>query len=152
MNAFVRNFVATSLHKFWVMYYIVKLCLSLLKRGIVHDLSKFGKYEEPYFRAQLDKLRYTTYGTPEYKALLELIKPALEHHYKVNSHHPEFYQNGIRGMDILDELEMLADWKAATLRHHDGCIKKSIVANSNRFGYDEKKIQKYLRVVEEAGL
>jgi hypothetical protein len=44
------------------------------------------------------------------------MKPAIQHHYKANSHHPEFYDNGVEGMSLFDVLEMLLDWKAATER------------------------------------
>jgi hypothetical protein len=33
---------------------------------------------------------------------------------------------------------MLADWKAATLRHADGDLARSIEQNAERFGYDDK--------------
>ena len=38
----------------------------------------------------------------------------------------------------LDILEMLCDWKAATLRHKDGDIRKSIEINQKRFGYSDE--------------
>lgn len=44
---------------------------------------------------------------------------------------------GIRGMSLLDVLEMLCDWKAATLRHKDGDILRSIEHNQKRFGYSD---------------
>lgn len=47
---------------------------------------------------------------------------------------------GIRGMSLLDLVEMLCDWKAATMRHLDGDIGRSIEINQKRFGYtDEMK-------------
>ena len=36
-------------------------------------------------------------------------------------------------MHIVDVLEMLCDWKAATLRHDDGDIMRSIEINAKRF-------------------
>jgi hypothetical protein len=38
-------------------------------------------------------------------------------------------------MDLIDIIEMLADWKAATERNADGSLAKSIVGNAKRFGY-----------------
>jgi hypothetical protein len=43
--------------------------------------------------------------------------------------------SGIHAMSIMDLLEMLADWKAATLRHADGDLDRSITQNAQRFGY-----------------
>ena len=36
-------------------------------------------------------------------------------------------------MNLFDLLEMLVDWKAATERHTDGSIEKSLVINKTRF-------------------
>jgi hypothetical protein len=53
-------------------------------------------------------------------------------------HHPEHYSNGIQGMSLLDVIEMLCDWKAATMRHADGDLSKSIEINQKRFGYSDE--------------
>lgn len=36
-------------------------------------------------------------------------------------------------MNIIDVVEMLCDWKAATVRHQNGNLKKSIEHNKDRF-------------------
>lgn len=41
-------------------------------------------------------------------------------------------------MDLLDIVEMLCDWKAATERHNDGDIMKSLEINKNRFNIDDQ--------------
>lgn len=41
--------------------------------------------------------------------------------------------NGIEDMTLLDLVEMLCDWKAASERHDDGNIRKSIEVNAERF-------------------
>ena len=41
-------------------------------------------------------------------------------------------------MNIVDICEMIADWKAASLRHADGDIMKSIEINQKRFGYSDE--------------
>lgn len=43
---------------------------------------------------------------------------------------------GFDEMCLLDLIEMLADWKAATERHADGDLRRSIDQNAKRFGYD----------------
>lgn len=65
------------------------------------------------------------------------MKPALDHHYANNRHHPEYHKSGIQSMDLVDIIEMLCDWKAATLRHNDGDIDKSLDINQKRFGYSD---------------
>ena len=64
------------------------------------------------------------YGTPEYEAVLERAGPALEHHYRRNSHHPEHYgPAGVAGMDLFDLVEMVCDWMAAAERNPDDGVK-----------------------------
>jgi len=105
----------------------------LLKRAEQHDQSKHCGAEAPIFDEFTDKLKDMTYGSPEYNACLEAMKPALDHHYSVNRHHPEYYVNGINGMNLFDLLEMFIDWYAATKRHADGNIWRSIATNTDRF-------------------
>jgi hypothetical protein len=66
------------------------------------------------------------------------MKPALDHHYAQNRHHPEHHASGIAGMTLLDLIEMLCDWKAATERHEDGDMARSIQQNQERFGYSDE--------------
>jgi hypothetical protein len=120
----------------------VRKCLSrvlveLTERGRVHDLSKLKSPEIEGFTEYTPKLKESTYGSDEYKKNLEGLKVALNHHYANNSHHPEHYENGIRGMELLDIVEMFCDWKAATMRHTDGDLNKSIEINKERFNYSD---------------
>jgi len=152
MKAYITNFFATTKHKAWVLYYCCKAAANLVKRGVVHDFSKYGKAEEPYFTAMLSKLKDTPYGTPEYKKLLDTIQPALDHHYKVNSHHPEYYPNGTKGMTNLDKIEMLCDWKAAGKRHKTSSIRKSLEINKARFNMTYEEVSALQRDAVELGL
>ena len=43
---------------------------------------------------------------------------------------------------------MLCDWKAATLRHKDGNLRKSIELNSKRFGYDNQLKQIFINTAK----
>ncbi len=114
------------------------LASELIRRAAVHDASKLESPEAEVFEEFTGKLRGCTYGSDEYKGFLAAMKPALDHHYAANSHHPEHYPDGIRGMTLLDVIEMLADWKAATERHADGSLAKSIELNQKRFGYTDE--------------
>jgi len=78
-------------------------------------------------------LGQTVYGSSEYKQLLVEVKPAIDHHYSKNRHHPEHWPNGVEDMTLVDLIEMLADWKAATERNKDGNIRKSIEINSGKY-------------------
>ena|SRR5881227_3314558 len=108
----------------------------LQQRAQVHDRSKLVQPELAMFDEFTPKLRGTTYGSPEYKEALAGMREGLAHHYAANDHHPEHFEGGVHEMDLVQVMEMLADWKAATLRHADGNLLKSISLNAERFGYD----------------
>jgi hypothetical protein len=40
-------------------------------------------------------------------------------------------------MNLIDLVEMICDWKASSMRHENGDIKKSIEINQERFNYDD---------------
>lgn len=115
--------------------------VELLKRGELHDQSKLASPEVELFTEYTPKLAECTYGSEEYNGYLKAMGPALAHHYGRNRHHPEFHKNGIADMNILDIIEMLCDWKAASERHNDGNIRKSIEINGNRFGLSPQLVQ-----------
>lgn len=111
---------------------------NLIERARVHDTSKLEEPEAATFAEYTAKLKDSEYNSPEYKQFLADMKPALDHHYANNSHHPEHYPNGIRGMSLLDLIEMLVDWKAAGERHATGSIDKSLLSNKRRFDYGDE--------------
>lgn len=110
----------------------------LYLRSEVHDQSKLQPPEKAIFDIVTPKLKTLTYGSDEYKAALVEMGEGLTHHYAVNSHHPEHYTLGIDGMTLLDLLEMLCDWKAASERHADGDMLKSLEINKARFGISDQ--------------
>ena len=187
---------ATYEHIDIVRGFIQRMIGNLFQRKADHDLSKLASPEVEIFDEFTPKLSASTYGSDEYKLLLSAMKPALDHHYAANSHHPEHYrwhciccdrsfseaqspvadwgggeshrfcprcvgsgsviweaeladqpQRGIRGMNLLDLVEMICDWKAATMRHADGDILRSIEINQKRFGYSDELKQILLNTV-----
>jgi hypothetical protein len=142
----------THKHIHTVAAYIHKFVAGMLKRADRHDASKLEDPEAPIFEEFTAKLKGCTYGSDEYKGFLVAMKPALDHHYSVSPHHPEFHKDGIKGMSLLDIAEMLLDWKAASLRHADGSVLKSIEINQKRFGYSDELKAILLNTVKEMGL
>lgn len=59
---------------------------------------------------------------------------------------------GIHGMNLIDMIEMLMDWAAATKRHDDGDILKSIEINQKRFGYTNELKQIFINTVKVLNL
>lgn len=127
----------TSKHIRNVGKYIFILCTELGYRIVEHDKSKLSSPEVEIFEEFTPRLLDITYDSDEYKECLENMGPALDHHYANNRHHPEYFKGGIKDMNLADICEMLCDWKAASLRHKDGDILKSIELNQKRFGYSD---------------
>jgi hypothetical protein len=142
--------------------YLLSAAGLLVGRAHVHDSSKLVSPEVEMFDEFTPKLRDLEYGSDEYKAAIVEMGSALEHHYEHNSHHPEHFPNGIRDMSLLDLLEMLVDWKAASERvksvrppfpeapgrpkapEYDSDLIRSIGLNQERWGYSDE-----LRVILE---
>lgn len=110
-----------------------QIALQIAYRAQEHDASKLREPEKSMYDEFTPKLRAMTYGSDEYKQSLKDMGFALENHYAENSHHPEHYRNGVDDMDLLDVVEMLADWVAATRRHADGSVRESLMINKERF-------------------
>ena len=139
-----------------VGFYIESCIEDLSVRKSAHDYDKIhNQTEKSLFDEFTPKLKDCTYGSDEYNQFLAELKPALDIHYENNRHHPEHFTDGINGMNLIDLLEMICDWKASSERHADGDIMRSIEINQKRFGYsdDLKSILKntamFLKWVEE---
>ncbi len=139
----------TAIHIRTVQHLMTVVCEHLEFRLSNHDLSKLQEPEKSIFDEFTPKLRALTYGSDEYKAYLEQMGVALNHHYEHNSHHPEHYENGINGMSLLDLIEMLSDWKAAGQRHADGNMVRSLEINRERFGMSDQLYEIFLNTVRE---
>jgi rubrerythrin len=165
-----------------------RLTAELINRANHHDESKLEEPEKSIFDEYTPKLAKLTYGSDEYKEALKGMSVALEHHYKENRHHPEFWLEHkqrlcpvcgyvlsadlvkvnycplcgyvhrlnkiepkftLKGMTLVDLVEMICDWKAASMRHENGDIIKSIELNRERFGYSDEMKEILLNTVKE---
>ena len=160
-----------------VRIFISKIMDELEHRGTIHDQSKLHSPELEIFDEYTPKLKNTTYGSDEYKQYLKEMQVALDHHYANNRHHPEHFiyyecngcfkrfasmpdrcdvcyysqfqiRNEVSQMNLIDIVEMLCDWKAATLRHADGDIRKSIEINKKRFCFSDELKQILINTIE----
>jgi len=178
---------ATWDHINLVMKLLGAMQIEIMKRQFTHDRSKLAAPEVSTFTEMAPKLAGSTYGSEEYKGFLAEMKPALDHHYGHNRHHPEYFEpcpeskeisnhltmakwaienaqilpddiygyeqfqsflerkqkeavSSVNQMNIIDILEMLVDWKAASLRHNDGDINRSIEINTDRFNLSHQLV------------
>ena len=142
----------TEAHSSRVQELLGEVSSELDQRARRHDASKLEAPEKEAFDRATPKLSEMTYGSPEYRAALVELGPALEHHYAANDHHPEHHEHGIRDMDLIQLIEMLADWKAAGERHEDGGdLERSIKHNAIRFHYDQTMVHMLMRTADRLG-
>jgi hypothetical protein len=124
-----------------VMKLLASAQIELMRRQFTHDRSKLQHPEVSAFTEMTPKLAASTYGSEEYKQMLAEMKPALDHHYSHNRHHPEFFAEGVDNMNLFDLIEMLLDWYAASQRHNDGDIYRSIEINAKRFSLSPQLVK-----------
>lgn len=143
--------IETLEHIKQVNTFMLDLARQLISRASVHDASKLLSPEKEAFDLVTPQLKNLTYGSEEYKASLDVLGEALKHHYAENEHHPEHYENGIDDMTLIDLVEMLCDWKAATLRHADGDLYDSICKNQQRFKISQQLGQILINTAKAEG-
>ena len=132
-HGYLGHYWKHTVHKWWVFYYGLRFAMKFLYRIIIHDYSKYLPSEAKGF-ATARNMYGVPYGHPDTKLAGDEIKPTIDLHKTRNSHHPEFYENGINGMDLLDFVEMACDWKAAGRKNADGNFRESLAINQNRYG------------------
>ena len=79
------------------------------------------------------------------------MKPALQHHYALNDHHPEHKVEGVDGMSLFSLLDMVCDWVAASERHAHGDVWRSLDLNRDRFGLDPQLMSILTNTLRELG-
>jgi hypothetical protein len=121
----------------------------LMERAFNHDKSKLEQPEKEVYDEYTPFLKDLKYGSPEYKDVIAKMKVGVDHHYSVSPHHPEYYRDGINGMNLIDLVEMVCDWKAAGERHLGNpiTIVQSIEINAKRFDIDDQLKQILLNTV-----
>jgi hypothetical protein len=127
------------------------VCRELRARGEIHDRSKLSDEERPWYEAVTPRLKGLKWGTLEYAEAIQALRPALGHHYAHNSHHPEHYEDGACGMDLIDLIEMDCGWAAATLRNETGDLRRRIEINCREYGTESPLHDILLNTFERYG-
>lgn len=116
-----------------------KLCFvahEIYNRAMYHDASKLEPPEREMFEMWRPKLDSMDIESDEYKNALAQMGDGLKHHYSANRHHPEHFENGVGGMNLIDVIEMVCDWDAAAQRKGD---RVNMRWASKRFGISESE-------------
>lgn len=143
----VRDFIAGALN-------------NLAERASAHDASKLVEPELSAFDVATPKLAKMEYGSEEYKQSLRDLGPALQHHFRENDHHPEHFENGVRGMSLMALIEMLCDWRAASERVKQrtddpekvATFESGLAFNKERFDISDDLYEILLNTARELGL
>jgi hypothetical protein len=121
-----------------VQRYLGIMIAELIFRSHSHDASKLMPPELDGYAGLSDAVRGLQYGTDEYRAAFAPFKGIIKHHYEANDHHPEhFPDSDISKMNLLQIIEMIADWKAASTRNNS-TLMDSLDVSFKRFGIDEQ--------------
>jgi hypothetical protein len=106
-----------------------------------HDISKLQPPEKETYDKYIPLLQEVKYGTPEYNEIKDkMAAEGTAHHYEVNRHHPEHFENGIRDMTLIDVIEMFVDWYSASKRSDTG-FEEGLNNNKTRFDMPDELYQ-----------
>jgi len=116
----------------------------LRKRGLAHDRTKFQSFEFDRFLSGWEDFKKTDYGTEKYNESPDKVTEAREHHHENNRHHVGFYENGVEGMNLIDVLEMLSDWKAAARRSPNLNLEQTLDKAFDLYGIKDEQLRKVI--------
>lgn len=96
-----------------IQNFILEFCTKLTRLGIMHDRSKLSKTEFEGFLESHDSLRSDHPNDDRYQKALK--SKAIQHHYKWNTHHPEYWRDKQKNMPLLEIIIMFFDWQSRAL-------------------------------------
>lgn len=138
MNEETKTLATILRHQKQVSFLLRELAREFERRADLHDESKL----------QLDELegfiQFNTppveYGSFEYEATVQGVS-ATGIHVGRNSHHPEYWPNGVADMNFADIIEMLCDWEIARqARDTEQDINKTWVTRQKRFNLSDQEL------------
>ncbi len=137
----VKEFAAIYHHKFIVLKFMNNIIQELMLRAEQHDQSKFNEDEFKIILATAEEIQKHPYGTPEHEAVRQKYAKECAIHFSKNRHHPEHFPNGVEDMNLMDLIEMLVDWKAASMRNPDGSVAKSLQFAAEKYGISPQLVK-----------
>lgn len=144
MDEGLKTLVFTLYHQRLVQQLMIKISQEIEKRAFSHDNSKLNT-EFPGLVNINYIAREQGFGSEDYQESLK--SEMVQHHWKVNDHHPEHFEKGISEMDLVQIIEMVCDWRAVSiqknLNFHD-----MLQEQKKRFNPSEKEWYLVQKVVE----
>lgn len=125
------------------------LMCDLEERARTHDMSKTQSPEKEGYDKYIPLLRTAKYGTEAYNKIREdMRKDCLDHHYEVNRHHPEHFENGIRDFTIVDLFEYFVDCYSSSLLS-DTPFEEGVKINAKKHNLPPELVQIFINTVRE---
>ena len=135
-------------HKQRVAGYMQSVANDLFRRAAVHDNSKFSPEEFEAYDEAFPELQKYAYGSEELRAVYKKIKPALKHHFAANDHHPDHFENGIQQMNLIQLIEMVCDWLAASERSQTSML-TGLEINKERYHIDDQLFEAIVNTIKQ---
>jgi len=140
-------------HRDRLIKYLTRFICNLSERVAVHDDSKLDVEELEPYSSVIEEFGKHKFGSEGYEEIRKRLGPALDHHFKHNRHHPEHFETGINEMNLVDLIEMLCDWKAATKNTGgNGDLLASIQILSDKYKISPQLAQIMINTAKDFGL
>jgi hypothetical protein len=136
----IQTLVTILRHQALVASQMRKLAHLLIEAADIHDLSKLSPWEFTGFVEFNHVARENKLGSPEYQQSLKDNEGVIGLHYKSNRHHPEHHSHGIENMGLVDLVEMVADWRAASAVYGQTSFEEALPILRERFGLDQRHL------------
>lgn len=135
----------------------------LITRGERHDLSKVLPPEDEAYVHINWRGQERDYVYPD--SVKEIITTAINHHWKVNPHHPEFYfikedeqletdkhiiKEKLKSMSVADLTEMVSDWTAMSQEYNNSLYEfaNKNIGSEKRWPFSSDKKNKIFKLIE----
>lgn len=114
----------------------------------LHDKSKLEDPEKACYDKYIPMLKEAKYGSKEYYEIKEKMKKeGLDHHFQVNRHHPEHFENGIEDMTIVDLVEYFIDTYSASTKS-DTPYSEGVKANAKTHNLPDALVKIFINTVD----
>lgn len=137
LNEETKTLLTILRHQTLVRKYLLQLAHRLEERALLHDLSKLQLDEFGGFIEIQQIARGHRIDSEEYKASIQAEVVNL--HLSRNSHHPEYYPDGLWGMNLLDMIEMVIDWQAASETYGKATLLEALPIQKERFKMTDRQ-------------
>ncbi len=129
----IKTIELTIAHKESIARYMAKFSAELAYRAAIHDNSKFQKDELEGYSECADEFNTHPFDSAAERLLREKLTKVMSLHRTRNRHHPEYFENGIDDMNLIDLIEMISDWKSASERAPGDSVRKGLPIMKDKY-------------------